>query len=244
MKLRIMSDVHLEFGPLNLEPIGEDLLVLAGDIGVGTQGAEWASEYHRWTGVPSLMIAGNHEFYNGSIRETTTLLSQKLEGVTFLDNDCFEVNDVLFIGSTLWTDFELNCSAKIGMILAEQSMNDYHRIRKTDATDILSEHRMAKRFIRSSTRGNSKKKIVIITHHAPSARSINMSLFGDDPLNHCYASAMDNVVGQSGAVLWIHGHTHASADYMIGRTRVLCNPRGYWQFELNPDFDPSLVVEV
>ena len=58
------------------------------------------------------------------------------------------------------------------------------------------------------------------------------------------ASNLDEIVENSGAALWLHGHTHVSQDYWIGSTRVVCNPRGYAGYELNPDFDPNLVVAV
>jgi hypothetical protein len=46
------------------------------------------------------------------------------------------------------------------------------------------------------------------------------------------------------AVLWIHGHTHESFDYVVNGTRVVCNPRGYAPRDLNPAFDPGLTVDV
>lgn len=62
-KLRILSDLHLEFGPLDITPAGEDVLILAGDIGVYNDGAVWARDYARRHDVPVVMIAGNHEYY-------------------------------------------------------------------------------------------------------------------------------------------------------------------------------------
>jgi hypothetical protein len=44
--------------------------------------------------------------------------------------------------------------------------------------------------------------------------------------------------------LWIHGHTHESCDYQIGRTRVVCNPYGYAGHEVNRAFDPGKCVEL
>ena len=44
--------------------------------------------------------------------------------------------------------------------------------------------------------------------------------------------------------LWIHGHTHESFDYEIGKTRVICNPRGYAPIEINKEFKPDFNVEV
>jgi len=30
---------------------------------------------------------------------------------------------------------------------------------------------------------------------------------------------------------WQHGHHHNESDYMLGETRVVCNPRGYIRYE-------------
>jgi Icc-related predicted phosphoesterase len=58
-----------------------------------------------------------------------------------------------------------------------------------------------------------------------------------------FASSLDEFVAASGVRIWVHGHLHDSADYSIGSTRVICNPRGYPE-ELNAGFQPGLVVEV
>jgi hypothetical protein len=68
--------------------------------------------------------------------------------------------------------------------------------------------------------------------------------FKHDRLSAAYASHLDELVAASGAGLWCHGHTHASCDYVIGTTRVLCNPRGYDDFALNPRFDAGLTAEI
>ena len=44
--------------------------------------------------------------------------------------------------------------------------------------------------------------------------------------------------------LWIHGHTHESFDYEIGKTRVVCNPRGYASTEENKEFRPDYTLVV
>jgi len=58
-----------------------------------------------------------------------------------------------------------------------------------------------------------------------------------------FASNMEDLIFETGPDLWVHGHIHDSSDYRIGKTRVICNPRGY-AHEPNPDFDADLVVEM
>ncbi|WP_274534676.1 hypothetical protein [Aureimonas sp. AU20] len=82
---------------------------------------------------------------------------------------------------------------------------------------------------------------VVVTHHAPTPRSIHPRYEGD-VANPAFASDLTDLVARVGPDLWIHGHVHDSFDYRIGRTRVLANPKGYG--DENKAFDQSLVVDV
>ncbi len=258
-KIRVLSDLHLEFAPLALEPIGEDVLALVGDAGVYTDGAVWAVEYARRSGVPVVMVAGNHEFYRNrqhpthTVESTLVALRAAAAGsaglLTFLDNDLASVAGVVFVGCTLWTDFMLSDDPTLSMLRADRMMND-HRVIYDEEGQFTPErsrrlHEWSVGLLRERLplRYLSGAPLVILTHHLPSARSIHERYAGD-PLNAAYASNLDELVAASGAALWCHGHTHSSADYMIGDTRVLCNPRGYAPRDVNPAFDPGLVVGV
>lgn len=87
--------------------------------------------------------------------------------------------------------------------------------------------------------------IVVITHHAPSRKSIHPK-FADSLLNACFVSDARHLIDGSRAHLWIHGHTHDSFDYFLNGTRVVCNPRGYAKEGVNenPSFDANFVVEI
>lgn len=84
---------------------------------------------------------------------------------------------------------------------------------------------------------------VLVTHHLPSYRSVAPN-FGGHPLNPCYASNLDGLIERYKPALWIHGHTHMSCDYQLGATRVVCNPRGYVNHNLNVDFKAGLVLRI
>ena len=86
---------------------------------------------------------------------------------------------------------------------------------------------------------------MVVTHHAPSPRSIHPRFEGS-LLNGCFVSDLEHLMGAPRVRLWIHGHTHDSFDYTVRGTRVLCNPRGYMLQGVgeNAAFDPALVVEV
>ena len=102
----------------------------------------------------------------------------------------------------------------------------------------------ARRFLEERLRAPFDGKTVVITHHAPSAASI-APRFGDDSthINASFVSRLDELIAPP-VRLWVHGHTHASFDYELSGARVVCNPRGYVPMEINPGFDPGLVVEV
>jgi Icc-related predicted phosphoesterase len=82
-----------------------------------------------------------------------------------------------------------------------------------------------------------------MTHHAPSRRSVSAA-FSADPISAAYASDLEPLIERMQPQLWVHGHIHSSSDYLIGATRVICNPRGYVPMQLNSDFDPALVIEL
>lgn len=243
MKIRIMSDLHLEFGPLELEPAGEDVLVLAGDTNLGVSAQNWAVKMNWQLKVPVVMIAGNHEYYNRCFIYTLGLFqSANSKEVYFLERESVDISGVRFLGTTLWTDYNLYGRYSEDKALARVSLND-HRLITYEGDMIFTpshageEHRKAVEFL-ETTKGD-----VIVTHHAPSVKSA-LPEFKNDPLTAAYASNLEELVARSGAKLWIHGHMHNSVDYMIGQTRVVSNPRGYVGHEVNPDFDPNFVVEI
>jgi len=67
--------------------------------------------------------------------------------------------------------------------------------------------------------------------------------FRNNPVNPAYASNLDELILQYQPDIWIHGHMHRPADYFIGKTRVICNPRGYPE-QFGNGFNRELVVEV
>ena len=256
-RIREMSDIHLEFGPMALRPIGEDVLVLAGDIGLYDEGGMWARDYARRTGIPIVMIAGNHEFYRGRVHQDHTYAStlRALREAAaeepllhFLEDEAVTVAGVTFLGATLWTDFALNGDAILAAWRASQAMNDFHKIWVTETErltpeDVAAKHSISREFLVERLKVPTPGPVVVMTHHLPSRRSI-AGRYANSDYNAAYASALDGLVERSSAAVWFHGHTHVSQDYRIGQTRVICNPRGYAGYESNPRFNPDLVVEI
>ncbi|EEF59045.1 metallophosphoesterase [Pedosphaera parvula] len=168
--------------------------------------------------------------------------------VHVLENDVVRIDDVVFLGATLWTDFRLEGDPILGATAAKVGMADYQQIRTLPEDAVLRPadtrryHEESKQWLVEQVEKYRDKKIVVVTHHSPSGKSVT-ERFRGDPLNGAFASDMEDFVERSGAKLWVHGHIHSRSDYMIGWTRVLANPRGYPE-ERVEGFDPALVVEV
>lgn len=256
MRLGVMSDLHLSMASFDAPATDADLIVLAGDITRPEGAIAWA----RGLGKPVLYVAGNHEFYGGSLDGTVRQLKRLASGslVQVLDNEVAVIDGVRFLGSTLWTDFvsfdprrdpDLRRSAET---LAVKLVRDFSRIRvRQDAqalfTPAVSAHRYARnvQWLRQALDVPFPGPTVVITHHAPSLRSIHPRFEGS-PLNACFVSDAEDLMGSERVQLWIHGHMHDRSDYRVRGTRVVCNPRGYRKggVDENPDFAPDLVIDL
>jgi hypothetical protein len=87
---------------------------------------------------------------------------------------------------------------------------------------------------------------VVVTHHAPSKASIKPRYQGDHLMNGGYSSDLSEFILDNPQIkVWTHGHTHDHFDYMIGSTRILCNPRGYAGYEeRSQEFDPGFGFDI
>ena len=247
MKLLIYSDLHLEFGTFQPSPAGADVVILAGDIAVGVDGVTWASAVFKAT--PVIYVPGNHEFYGHDVGLIATMKAQASENVYVLDNEAVEIGGARFLGCVLWTDFCLfgESEKQFCMQHANRMMNDFQVIRdngrRFSARKSADRHLDSRKWLSKMLADNSAGTTVVVTHHAPSPRSCHPR-FRNDRLSSAFVSDLEDLMSGAHAALWIHGHTHDSFDYVVNGTHVLCNPRGYSSFELNPKFDSSLVVEV
>lgn len=254
MKIHLLSDLHFEFGgpPADYRAPDCDIVLLAGDIAEDMTGIDWAQQVFK---VPVLLTPGNHEFYAGKqIRVWIDELKTYAAGsnVHVLHNDIYELNGVRFVGATLWSDFNLYGHGQQSAFDARKGLNDYRRIRRPSSSgrkrrlrtdDTLGLHIESRRFIRQAIE-SFEGATVVMTHHAPSERSIPAAYRAAE-LTPAYASNLELLIKETRPVLWAHGHVHSNSDYRIGETRVICNPRGYFSAsELNPDFDSGFVVEI
>ncbi len=206
MFFRLFSDLHNEFSHFDLPPLEtdkDDILVLAGDIGVATHletfdpVLQWAPRFRH-----VVQICGNHEYYHGSMLRVPTKIREKLGHLpnwTLATNDVVRVDDVSFICGTLWTDFKK--TDPLVMETIRNSLNDYRYIRtgpnqkdayikRISPYDILAEHQITKDFIFKSVvaEKSAGQKTVVVTHHGPTELSVDYARYGHDIVNWGYVS--------------------------------------------------------
>lgn len=249
MKLQIMSDMHLEFGPIDVNTLttDADILILAGDIVVAEHVSRGKYDYFFDWALANynhvLMIMGNHEHYAGDYQDSFDLIQSRWPDLILLERDFYNIDNITFYGATLWTD--MNKEDPNMMLSAQYGMNDFRTImngpKRFKPSDTVVDHKLTLGDIAGIP---ISERIVIIGHHAPSYQSID-NRYKDNELNGAYASDLDSFIeSRPNIELWIHGHMHSNNDYMIGSTRILANPRGYYGYELNPGFNPQLMVEL
>lgn len=254
MKLQILSDYHLEFYPTTkIRNVGSDVLVMAGDIvtvkGLLNNEFDDFFEYISTQFKDLIYVLGNHEHYNYTFNKSVDDLRNylsKYSNIHVLDDQSIEINNVKFIGSTLWTDVNNNCPITIEAL--KNYLNDFRLINYINEfgnykvfhpTTAALLHSHSKQFIKQQTVDH--EKCVVVTHHAPSYRSIHEKYKCDKYMNHGYASYLEDMMIDNIKV-WIHGHVHSPSDYIVNNTRVVCNPHGYRNEGVK--YKGDLVVEI
>jgi predicted phosphodiesterase len=250
VRLYILSDLHLERQSFTPLPVDADIIVLAGDIAVGTDGVEWARRWAR--GRPVLYVVGNHEFYGHAVAGLIDDLRRSAAGssVHVLENDEVVIDGVRFLGCTLWSDFNFDGAERRAesMLICERVVNDYGRIESgTGGRPLTTENT---RQLHLSSRGWLEQRLadrhpgptVVVTHHAPLIRTrpsspVLRALAG------AFASDVTDLMHGDRVGLWIFGHTHRAADLELHGTRVVSNPKGY-PHQPVAGFDPGCVIEV
>jgi predicted phosphodiesterase len=291
MKIAICSDVHLEFGQLELENTqNAEVLILSGDICTAvdlrvTDSILSSAKTDRYLdfftacsrNFPHVVyVMGNHEHYHGDYATSAGILRDAMkqcgDNIHFLDKEIWEHQDHVFIGGTLWTD--MNGEDEMTMNHVARRMNDFQicdnsnemvNYRVWDEKDdgdkttkfktrpstlsprhVVEDHKAMLKVIEDAYNDVPPwKTVVVCSHHAPSKGSEHPRYKHDQLMNGAYNSKLDQfIMDRPGIKLWTHGHTHEDFDYMIKGCRVVCNPRGYINYEDRADRFELKVVEV
>jgi Icc-related predicted phosphoesterase len=283
MKIKLVSDLHLEFSDIMIPNDADyDLLILSGDIMVAQDLHDHQDENVRTAAMLEMLgsrqlkaqrfrdflkrcsfqfphviyVAGNHEFYHGKFFASLDHLREecaKYPNIYFLENDVKVINDIVFMGATLWTD--CNKHDPFTLHALADMMNDFRIIRHDQSgyrtlkpADIADRHRKTLQYFKTVMDGYpQEQKFVVVGHHTPSHMSCHAMYAHDYIMNGGYHSDLsDFILDHPQIKLWTHGHTHHPFDYVIGSTRVVCNPRGYESDGYTEDtgWNPNIVLEV
>jgi predicted phosphodiesterase len=239
-----MSDLHNTGDTFKYTPVGEDVLVLAGDI-------HNASVFKNFPdNIPSdmqtIFVAGNHEYYDSDIESINAMydeLSETHDNFHFLNNTSIDIGGYSFFGGTMWSDFNLYHNKEISKMHARTGINDFRYIRTADdkkLTPDCVESMFNDWKVEFEKWNKSTNKLKIsVSHFVPSIRSIS-KIFNGNILNPYFTSDCDSML--ESVSLWIHGHTHTAFDYSVGNCRVVCNPRGY--SGERSGFNENLIVSI
>ena len=281
MKIQLLSDLHLEVHPqfVAQPAVGADVLVLAGDIGSyqsNTQvegenfGLERFSPLPQYAGWPTpvLFVPGNHEYDMQDFDEARIRLQRTCDrlGLIWLDRETVVLDDVRFIGTTLWSDFDA-----IAMNEGVTDITRLHQLRekafraanfylqKTGGTrhgkpflaeSMREESLVCQDWLRAALQQPYDGPTVAVTHFAPSLRSADPR-YGLVPGTAGFCNVMDDLLPS--ADLWLHGHLHCASDYVAKGVRadgsawqchVVANPLGYARKGEQQQFLPASTIEL
>jgi len=252
MNFDLISDLHIssfsEESFKRLQPTSNILVVLGDVCEVGRVNAilpffEMLSD--NWYYV--IYVPGNHEFYFSNIQTTVSRIKNNLDylsNIIVLDNDVISIDGIRYIGSTLWSDMDKN--NPIVKMNCKKYINDYRYIFK-DIDQILEPDNTIELFNRNISfiddmlcLSDPDEVNVILTHHAPSFKSVSARFIGD-VCNGAFVSSLEDIILDNPSIrVWAHGHTHNYTDYKIGYCRVVANPYGYSRevFKNEDDYKP------
>lgn len=291
MKITIVSDLHLEFGTLELVNSDHaDVLILGGDICVAADLNR--GKYDKFFETVSneyphvMYVMGNHEHYGGDFVNTYQVikeyLSDQYSNIHLLEKESVVIDSVKFIGGTMWTDMNGRDGVTLSYVgdmmsdfkgqIKNSSRQTYRRVplyEKDDTGQYTVDQTGKKKVIgmkmkespalfstedAANDHDNFLKYLsaeldesmtnVVMTHHAPSSRSVHLKYKADSIMNGGYRSNLDFFIeDHPEIILWTHGHMHDEFDYNINNnTRVICNPRGYIGHEIKAyNFVPKTI---
>jgi len=244
--LQIASDLHIEFYG-TFQAIPDDIIVpaspilaLIGDIGLACTDLLEQFLLHQASHFEHvLLIAGNHEFYNGSARNTVDKqlkwiqnVCDKRSNLHFMHNKGVYVGENLILGTSLWSHIPDSVYTQ-----AQFGLNDYHQtlvreedgsIRKLTPSDTNAWHKrdvewLSKELEAAKTRPET---VIVLTHHTPLMKGTSAPQYYGDALSHCFSTNIPQLLDDPVEV-WISGHTHFNYDFEYNGVRLLSNQAGY-----------------
>ncbi len=282
MNIQLLSDLHLEANSrFQAQPApSADVLVLAGDIGSyqrrrdgsAMPEPDWGLRrfsplpQHAGWPTPVMFVPGNHEYdaldldtAHADLRATCARL-----GIVWLEREVHLLNQVRFVGTTLWSDFDalgdhrpakttgIWSDAEAATHRTEQrekafrAANFYlHKMAGTRGGQLFDAQAMrglgltCQRWLREALAQPFAGATVVVTHFAPTLHSADPR-YGLSPGTAGFCNALEDLLPR--ADLWLHGHLHCPTDVQVGRCRIVANPLGYARKGEQATFQPTRLV--
>ena len=244
MKIAFASDLHFEFDESRIHHLikqvdpDTDVLILAGDIQEFNRliiDLEFVSK--ALPDIHIVYVTGNHEFYGYRIEDVEKFLRDAFDHhprIHYLEKKSFELNGVVFLGTTLWTGFdaypyyEQSRSEENAM----HGISDFMYIRC--GTGKFQSYHCKKLFKEncawlSNTLeiNNRESKISIVVTHFPPSPSVYHEKIPINSLSNYFQADCRDIINQYQPAYWIYGHNHWSDRQEMDETIVVSNQLGY-----------------
>jgi predicted phosphohydrolase len=255
MKIFLMSDLHLEFpGSFIPEiPSAADVVILAGDIAPRSGASSCIEELYKiHPGKTFLFVAGNHEYYDSHFERVQKFYTRSfadIENVHYLERNSIVINNVLFLGCTLWTGFDAYPNQPPSSILngIQNNITDFRVIVSGEDNNALtpefvaSQYHASRRWLENELSSNEYESKVVITHFPP-CPEVGHGCIPIDDLTPYFQANCKDLIYKYKPDLWLFGHNHYNHDKIIDTTRVVSNQRGY-PGEID-SFRPDLIINM
>lgn len=235
MRIAVHSDLHTEVSQCTLGGLSAvDLLILAGDIGdARSLEVFFTTLREQAPKLPVIFILGNHEFYTHEFFAAKAMYREICARfqVQMLDDEFLYFNDVLIIGSVLWSDFALAGEPEISKSWAQTTLPDFKFIGYQqglfDVETMQVEHQRSVLFLEKALKMPARHKLVV-SHFLPSALLVapKHRLERDGLVRSAYwTSHLPKLYAKANT--WIYGHSHDNIMLSDAGCRFISNQRGY-----------------
>ncbi|UYM17963.1 metallophosphoesterase [Endozoicomonas euniceicola] len=267
INISLHSDLHNEMQdhslidePKVISSDKADIFVLAGDIHNGIESIQYAKSVAKKHNKPVIFIAGNHEYYGHDLIETEKILrkeSSSEENVYFLEKDSIVLNNIRFLGCTLWSNFELYEQVIPGskafcMAWSEGRINDFSKItmnnRAISSGDMENLNQDCMQWLQKEFLMPHSGPTVVITHFAPVPDCVDEKWKKEPPefneLSPYFVNNLTEFITTWQPDFWFYGHTHSNICLKIGKTQIISNQKGYPSEEDSTGYRPDMLIKV
>ncbi|MDV4313670.1 MULTISPECIES: metallophosphoesterase [unclassified Acinetobacter] len=249
MKLQILSDTHNSKYSISEQA---DVIIHAGDFSNRLSGAIEFAEKCKSLNKKFIFVLGNHDYYSSNYSSVVNFLKENYPKNALLDDNHIKIQDKIFVGGTLFTNFRSNSPLTSPEVLlqsqkdAEQSIYDFDQImidsdhRTITANDYIE---LFKKYHENIMKFKDQDNVIVITHFPPHLACLD-PYWGTHPVAAALNPYFINDLDVKGFKLWIAGHTHTSVDTVVDGCRLVINPLGYPPEQGKNGFRENLIIEV